>query len=124
MQGVWRMIPHNLKLRQQILNDAGQRRGRRGVPEDNPIEAYVKRKLAEAKKNRKSASQLAHAKRLLASTETERPPAGPTICPQPLNPVVSEAQEPVVAPTDALDAPAPRPRARPRKLSIGTGQVF
>src|ERR1700752_73923 len=63
VQGVWRMIPHNLKLRQQILNDAGQRRGRRGVPEDNPIEAYVKRKLAEAKKKRKSASQLAHAKR-------------------------------------------------------------
>jgi putative transposase len=35
VQGVWRMIPHNLKLRQQILNDAGQRSGRRGVPEDN-----------------------------------------------------------------------------------------
>ncbi|MFM0085005.1 integrase [Paraburkholderia sediminicola] len=124
VQGVWRMIPHNLKLRQQILSDAGQRRGRRGVPEENPIEAHVKRKLAEARKNRKSASQLAHAKRLLASTESVRPPAAPTVCSQPPNVVGPEIRAPIAATTEAHDAPAPRPRARPRKLSIGTGQVF
>jgi putative transposase len=123
VQGLWRMIPHNLKLRQEILKDAGQRR-RRGVPADNPIVAYVNRKLAEAKKNRKSASQLAHAMRVMASTETARTPAGPTIRPQPAHAVVSEGPASVAAPTDAYDAPAPGPRARPRKLSIGTGQVF
>lgn len=124
VQGVWRMIPHNLRLRQQILSDAGQRRGRGGVPEENPIEAYVKRKLAEAKKNRKSASQLAHAQRLRASTETVRPPAGPMFCPQPPNVVGPETRAPIAATMEPHDASAPRPRARPRKLSIGTGQVF
>ncbi|MGF6507924.1 hypothetical protein OKW26_003750 [Paraburkholderia sp. 32] len=89
-QGAWRVVPHNLKLRQEIRKHGGKRRGHVGG-EANPIGTYVQEKLAQAKKTRKAATQLAHAMRLLGSAPTVR---------------------------------APRAPVRPKKLSIGTGQVF
>ncbi|KVU23523.1 DDE-type integrase/transposase/recombinase [Burkholderia ubonensis] len=116
-QGAWRVVPHNLKLRQEIQKLQGKRHARRahGV---NPIEAYVQSKLREAKKSRKAASELAQAVRTLAAAPTTRTPSGPAmqITPQP-------AAASVTAATATTDA-ALQPPARPRKLIIGTGQVF
>ncbi|CAB3734202.1 helix-turn-helix domain-containing protein [Paraburkholderia rhynchosiae] len=75
-QGAWRVVPHNLKLRQEIRKLRGRRRSR-AAAEPNPIEAYVQAKLAQAKQTRKAATELAHAVRLLASAPTVRTPVGP-----------------------------------------------
>ena len=124
VQGSWRLIPHNLKLRQQILKQAGQRR-QRGAGASDPIGAYVEEKLAGAMTARKAATELANVSRLIASSASAKTPPG-------------SARQPGSADARGLDAPAAlvsadgvvdRERevgtaARPRKLSIGTGQVF
>lgn len=53
-----REMPHNLKLRQEILKLRGRRRPRAGI-DSNPIETYVQAKLAQAKKSRRAANDLA-----------------------------------------------------------------
>ena len=76
-QGAWRVVPHNLKLRQEIRKLKGKRHGSTVVGA-NPIEAYVQTKLEQAKKTRKAATELAHAVKLLASAPTVRTPVGPS----------------------------------------------
>lgn len=118
-QGAWRVVPHNLKLRQEIRKQKGRRRtDAAGVR--NPIEAYVQQKLAQAKKTRKAASELAHAVRLPASAPTVRTPAGPARASP-----VPETLSPVTMPTTAAPVDsAPIGLVHPRKLTIGTGQIF
>ncbi|WP_112188854.1 DDE-type integrase/transposase/recombinase [Ralstonia sp. GX3-BWBA] len=120
-QGAWRVVPHNLKLRQEIRRQAGKRR-RHSAVAVNPIETYVKEKVAQAKKTRKAATELAHVMRLLAAAPTTRTPPGP---PRPTEkpPTAAQSAPPSVDVTSA-DESTPRPTARARKLSIGTGQVF
>ncbi|AVA33661.1 putative transposase [Cupriavidus metallidurans] len=122
-QGAWRVVPHNLKLRQEIRRQAGKRR-HHPAGAANPIETYVKEKVAQAKKTRKAATELAHAMRLLAAAPTTRTPPGP---PRPTEmPIAAQPATPSVDVTSGatLAEPSPRAPARPRKLSIGTGQVF
>ncbi len=121
-QGAWRVVPHNLKLRQQILRQPGRRRRNANLA-PNPIEAYVDEKMRQAKKTRKAATELAHAKQLLASAPTVRTPVGPP------RPSGTDSATPDTAPTmEAQMATivelSSRVAVRPRKLSIGTGQVF
>jgi hypothetical protein len=122
-QGAWRVVPHNLKLRQEIRKGKGKRRSHVGA-DVNPIEAYVREKLAQAKTTRKAATQLAQAMRLLATAPTVRTPAGPQRTVEPgAAPVWTVAQSPATSPVNEADL-APRAPVRPKKLSIGTGQVF
>jgi putative transposase len=121
-QGAWRVAPHNLKLRQQILRQAG-RRQRNSSLGLNPIEAYVDEKMRQAKETRKAATELAHVTQLLGSAPTVRTPVGPPLPPGSAT-VIPE-------PTSGMDAQAttvkerePPTLVRPRKLLIGTGQVF
>jgi hypothetical protein len=121
-QGAWRVVPHNLKLRQQILRQSGGRRRNANLA-PNPIEAYVDEKMRQAKRTRKAATELAHATRLLGSAPTVRSPVGP---PRPLGtttvaPGTSSGMDPQATTVNEL---RPRMVVRPRKLSIGTGQVF
>jgi putative transposase len=119
-QGAWGVMPHNLKLRQEILKLRG-RRPRAGI-DSNPIEVYVQAKLAQAKKSRRAANDLAQTVRILAGAPTVRTPAGP------VGATVSPAAPAVVSvvqkPADVAPAPTPRTGIRARKLSIGSGQVF
>lgn len=117
-QGAWRVVPHNLKLRQEIQKLRGTRRRRTTGGDVNPIEAYVQRKLGAAKQSRKAASELAQAVRILAAAPTSRTPPGPLMKTR-----LDAAAAPIAAATANTEA-APRPPARPRKLTIGTGQVF
>jgi len=114
-QGAWRVVPHNLKLRQEILKLHGDRRAR--PLGSNPIEAYIQAKLAEARKTRKAASDLAQAMRMLTAAPMVRVPPGPVTSTGIAAPVASLA----AAPNAEATAPA---SVRPRKLTIGTGQVF
>ena len=121
-QGAWRVVPHNLKLRQQILRQTGKRRRATNL-DLNPIEAYVDEKLRQAKKTRKAATELAHATRLLASAPTVHTPLGP---PRPAgtDPVRSAAAPTMDAQVITDVETSSRSSIRPQKLSIGTGQVF
>lgn len=122
-QGAWRVVPHNLKLRQEIRKGKGKRRCHIGA-DVNPIEAYVQEKLAQAKKTRKAATQLAQAVRLLASAPTVLTPIGPPRTVEPgITPMSTATQSPATSPAPEADL-ASRTAVRPRKLSIGTGQVF
>jgi putative transposase len=122
-QGAWRVVPHNLKLRQEIRKHAGRRR-RSATLESNAIEAYVDEKLKQAKKTRKAATELAHAKLLLASAPTVRTPVGPLRSIEPQSARPPGTAPTITTPTTAVVELAPRTSVRPRKLSIGTGQVF
>jgi putative transposase len=115
-QGAWRLVPHNLKLRQEILKRHGDKRAR--PLGTNPIEAYVQAKLAEAKKTRKAASDLAQAMRMLAAAPMVRVPPGPMTSADVAAPAASLAAAP-----NSGEATPPS-SVRPRKLTIGTGQVF
>ena len=123
VQGLWRMIPHNLKLRREICRQMRIRR-RRGVVDTNPIEAYVKEKFEQAKKSRKAATELAHAIRLITSAQAGDLPVAPA-APRP-EPETIESLGPVpdIRSTETPEDRSPGTRARPRRLSIGTGQVF
>jgi putative transposase len=122
-QGAWRVVPHNLKLRQEIRKQKDRRRGRQ-LADANPIEAYVQEKLAQARKTRKAATELAHTVRLLASAPTARTPVGPRNARAAEAPLSPETAPTVVAPASTLAESAPRVSVRPKKLSVGTGQVF
>ncbi|MBB5420605.1 hypothetical protein [Paraburkholderia atlantica] len=121
-QGAWRVVPHNLKLRQHILRQTGKRR-RPTSPDLNLIEAYIDEKRTQAKKSRKAATELAHATWLLASAPTVHTPLGPPRPPwtDPVTPGAAPAMDAQAATIVEL---TPRTSVRPRKLSIGTGQVF
>jgi putative transposase len=126
-QGAWRVMPHNLTLRREIQKLQGRKRTH-AASGANPIEAYVQAKLGEARKTRKAASELAQAVRILASAPTVRTPAGPSAPARQGAPAATLAALPKAVGTDAGNDPrAMNPTAapaRPRKLSIGTGQVF
>ncbi|TCG03243.1 integrase [Paraburkholderia steynii] len=111
-QGAWSVKPHNLKLRQEIL----KLHGNKSTLGTNPIEAYVQAKLAEARKTRKAASDLAQAMRTLAAAPVVGIPPGPVA-----SPTVAAAATTVTPDTGNESPPA---SVRPRKLTIGTGQVF
>jgi putative transposase len=120
-QGIWRVVPHDVKLRQEIRK-ASDTRHHRGEIDSNPIEAYLQQKFAEAKRTRKAATELAQAMRMLAPTSVARTPVGP---PQPKDSARDTAMTLAHTITD-VDAGgnAPVRTARPCKLGIGTGQVF
>jgi hypothetical protein len=122
VQGAWRVVPHNLKLRQQILRQQDKQR-RNANLDLNPIEAYVDQKLRHANKTRRAATDLADATRLLASAPTVRTPVGPTRPPgtDSVIPGTASGMDPQAA---TVNEHTPRTLVRPRKLSIGTGQVF
>jgi putative transposase len=119
-QGAWQLVPHNLKLRQEICRQSGKR-GRLSDSHTNPIEAYVQQKLTQARKTRKAATELARTKRLLATAPNVRTPVGPDRNGETAVPC---AQSTMQTQADALAALPPPAPVRPRKLSIGTGQVF
>ena len=123
-QGAWRVVPHNLKLRQEICKQKSRRRSRQ-FPDVNPIEAYVQEKLAQAKKTRRAATELAQTLRLLASAPTVRTPVGPRSTRVTETTLPSDTTLTDHAPSSqTVVESAPREPVRPRKLSIGTGQVF
>jgi hypothetical protein len=99
----------------------GRRRPRADV-DSNPIEAYVQAKLAQAKKSRRAANDLAQTVRVLAGAPTIRTPAGPVRTASP--PAAPAVASVVQKPADVTLAPSPRTGVRVRKLSIGSGQVF
>ncbi|CAE6813110.1 hypothetical protein R75465_05487 [Paraburkholderia aspalathi] len=121
-QGAWRVVPHNLRLRQQILRQRGRRR-RNASLDLNPIEAYVDEKMRQAKKTRKAATELAHATRLLGSAPTVRTPVAPPRPPG-TDTVASDTAAGMDAQATIVNKLMPPTAVRPRKLSIGTGQVF
>ncbi len=72
---MWRIVPHNLKLR-QVIRKGSDSRCYKGAFDPNPIEAYRKQKLSQAKHTRKAATKLAQAMRALTPTSMVHPPAG------------------------------------------------
>jgi hypothetical protein len=118
-QGAWRVMPHNLTLRREILK-ARSSRGSAHMPAGNPIDAYVQTKVAAAGKSRRAASDAARTLRLLANAPTAKTPTGP-----PGSDAISviASTETGKAITVVADA-APVEPVRPRTLGIGTGQVF
>ena len=123
VQGLWRMIPHNLKLRREICRQTRVRR-RRGMVDPNPIEAYVKEKFEHAKKSRKAATELAHTMRLIRSAQKGDLPVAPAVPHLEPNTVESLAPLPDNRSMKTPEDRPPATSARPRRLSIGTGQVF
>lgn len=116
-QGAWGVMRHNLKLRQQIdKENKGKKRSRVAVEAD-PIADYVDGKLAQAKKTRKAASELAEAKRILSSAPTART-------------AIRRGASAEQTTTNAKSASTvdkaseQKTPTRPKKLNIGTGQVF
>ncbi|GJH36359.1 hypothetical protein CBA19CS91_26400 [Paraburkholderia hospita] len=122
-QGAWGIVPHNLKLRREILKQSGKRRRHIAAIDPNPIEAYVQQKLKQARKTRKAATEFAHVTQLLTSAPTVRRPVGPKRRIDAETATMIAAPTPGTQPATEIDL-APRLSVRPRKLSIGTGQVF
>jgi hypothetical protein len=122
-QGGWNVMPHNLKLRQEILAVRGRRRSPSTI-DSNPIEAYLQQKLAQAKYTKRAANELAQAIRILGSAPSVRTPMGP------IRPATGEPQSPMLAaapempPVSPCEKSVTRSPVRVRKLSIGPGQVF
>lgn len=116
-QGAWGVVAHNLKLRQEIVKLRGSKRIRAAV-DQNLIEDYIQTKLSEAKKSRKSATELSSALRMLASAPTHRTPPGLTRMPAESSDAVSSVRE-----VNSPEKPAAKP-AQPETLSIGTGHAF
>lgn len=118
-QGAWRVLPHNLTLRREILK-AKNSRSSGHMAAENPIDAYVQTKVAAANKSRRAASDAARTLRLLANAPTAKTPTGP------LGPDASPvtAAEKVSEATGEVADTAPDKPVRPRRLGVGTGQVF
>ncbi|MDP9157759.1 MAG: helix-turn-helix domain containing protein [Pseudomonadota bacterium] len=120
-QGMWRVVPHNLKLRREIRKASDTRRYS-GTFDSNPIEAYLKQKLAQAKHKRKAATELAQVIRAITPAPLIRTPAGPPRVRGTAS-GANEAVSPMAA--EVVDRETLRtPIAHARRLSIGTGQVF
>jgi hypothetical protein len=117
VQSTWCVVIHNLKLRREILRLRKSKR-LRGSTEQSVIEDFVQTKLAEAKKSRKAATDLARAVRLLASAPTVRTPPGP---PKELSASPGPSPAEIGNPADAPPSSQP---VRPDKLRIGTGHAF
>jgi hypothetical protein len=118
-QGAWRVMPHNLTLRREILK-ASSSRASSHTPVENPFEAYVQTKVATAGRSRRAASDAARTLRLLANAPTAKTPTGP------LGPDTSP-ETPSAEPAEKADVDAdtaPVEPIRPRTLGIGTGQIF
>ena len=103
-QGAWGEIAHDLKLRQEIVRQRGRKRLSNALSQDF-LQAFVERKLANAKHTRRAASELAHVLRTLQAAPTSVSALTPERAAQ------SEAPEEVPAPA----------RIEPQRLSIGTG---
>ncbi|MDQ6876225.1 MAG: Mu transposase C-terminal domain-containing protein [Candidatus Dormibacteraeota bacterium] len=102
-QGAWGQIAHDLKLRREIIRQCGRKRLTAAVG-SNFVQAYVERKLANAKRTRRAASDLAHALRTLQAAPTS-----------------FSALQPAPGGLSAAQSAAPARRVEPQRLSIGTG---
>ena len=103
-QGAWGEIAHDLKLRREIIRQRGRKRSNAALG-PNFVQAFVERKLAQAKHTRRAASELAHVLRTLQAAPTSvsaLPPGG-------------------AAQSDIQPAARALPRIEPQRLSIGTG---
>ena len=122
-QGVWRVFPHSLKLRQEILKGRCKRSSKSGAAAD-PVEGYVLEKLARAGKSRKAATQLARAVRSRVSAPPTTDATDlPRVVASRITPASTVGELEVQVPV-SVGNPVPHLPARPRKLSIGSGQVF
>jgi putative transposase len=120
-QGMWRIVPHNLNLRREIRKAFDARHNKRAF-DSNPIEAYLKQKLAQAKHTRKAATDLAQLMRALAPASVVRTLAGPPRAKDTEGSAVVAAS---LAITEMVGGQASSaPIVNSRRLSIGTGQVF
>lgn len=119
-QGAWRVLPHNLTLRTEILKARNSRNSKHAQAE-NLIDAYVKTKVAAARKSRRAASDVARTLRLLANAPTAKTPTGALAPDSAPGPLLGKAPEVTHI---ASDTRAADEAVRPRKLGIGTGQVF
>jgi len=88
----------------------------------NPIEDYLNGKLAQAKKKRKAASDLSQAVRILSAAPTVRTPVGPPKVA--LSAAKRNTESKPNGVSDQGSPPASSTPVRPRKLTIGTGQVY
>ncbi|CAD6561285.1 hypothetical protein LMG28727_07386 [Paraburkholderia kirstenboschensis] len=118
-QGAWRVMPHNVTLRKEILKARSSRRSTHMAAED-PIDAYVRAKVAAAGRSRKAASDAARTLRLLANAPTAKTPTGPL---EP-DPIQATLPPPTMGLTNAVEDEQPTEAVRPRTLGIGTGQTF
>ena len=103
-QGAWGEIAHDLKLRREIIRQRGRKRLTAALSQ-NFVQAFVDRKLAQAKHTRRAASELAHVLRTLQAAPTSvsaLPPGG-------------------AVQSDLQPAARGQPRIEPQRLSIGTG---
>ena len=109
-QGAWGEIVHDLKLRQEILRQRG-RKGRDGELAHDFVQRYVDGKLANAKRSRRAASEVARTLRTLAAapTSVSAVPSAAAAAPEP----EPEARSPAVPPVPVA----------PQRLSIGSGYV-
>jgi putative transposase len=103
-QGAWGEIAHDIKLRREILRQRGRKRLTAALSQ-NFVQAFVERKLAQAKHTRRAASELAHVLRTLQAAPTS----------------VSALPPGCAAPSDIQPAARAPSRIEPQRLSIGTG---
>ena len=103
-QGAWGEIAHDLKLRREIIRQRGHKRLTAALSQDI-VQAFVERKLAQAKHTRRAASELAHVLRTLQAAPTSVSPLPPGGAAQ----------------SDIQPAARALPRIEPQRLSIGTG---
>ena len=75
-QGAWRVLPHNLTLRREILKVKSSSSSGH-MEAENPIDAYVQTKVAAANRSRGAASDAARTLRLLANAPAAKTPTGP-----------------------------------------------
>ena len=103
-QGAWGEIAHDLKLRQEIIRQRGRKRLSGAMSRDF-LHLFVKRKLADAKRSRRAASELAHVLHALAAAPTSLS-AAPGTHPEPIA---------------AYPAAQATTRVEPERLRIGSG---
>ncbi len=122
-QGAWGIVPHNLKLRQEIRKSRDAKQSPLPLLSE-AIEAHIQRKFAQAKKTRKAATELGRTLRTLADAPIPRLPAGPHV------PTVSDSAAILasssISPNPVIDTsnPTPRQATLPKKLTIGSGQTY
>jgi putative transposase len=103
-QGAWGEIAHDLKLRQEIIRQRGRKRLSGALSRDF-LHLFVERKLADAKRSRRAASELAHVLQALTAAPTSL-----SIAPGAHN-----------EPTAAYPPANATTRIEPERLRIGSG---
>ena len=130
-QGAWGIVAHDLKLRQEILRQRGQRRMASNLTLEF-LDRFVESKHAQARTGRRAASDLARTLRTM-KPKRESQPTAPVPPPPNLPPAAAPEVRPVVPAslttislrTSNADAlPASTAKVQPQRLSIGTGYVI